>query len=366
MMTERVYNFSAGPAVLPLAVLQQAQRELVALPGVGMSVLEISHRSETFAGILKTAKDRLRTLLGIPQNYHVLFLQGGSRLQFAMVPMNLLHRTDHPADYVVTGSWGNHACQEAQRQGKVRIAWNGKATGYDRIPSPEELRLDPSAAYVHFTSNETIEGIQFASQPDTGSVPLVCDASSDLLSRPLPVDRYGLIYACAQKIAGPAGVTILIIRDDLVQHSDDSLPGYLSYRVHAENDSLFNTPCTFGIYLVNLVAQWLLDDIGGLKKMHQLNQKKAKLIYDVIDESGGFYVGHARPECRSLMNVTFRLPTDQLQSAFVHEARERGLCDLAGHRSVGGIRASLYNAMPREGVETLGQFMREFLADKRK
>ncbi len=364
-MTHRVHNFSPGPAVLPESVLMQVQRDLLALPGVGMSVLEITHRGPAFTEILQSTKDRLRRLLHIPENYQILFLQGGSRLQFSMIPMNLLRGTNRSADYVLTGSWGLKAHEEAVREGSIRVAWDGKSSGYNRFPDDAEWQVDPQAAYVYVTSNETIEGVQFAREPVTGEVPLVCDASSDFLCRPVPIARYGLIYACAQKNAGPAGVTIVIVRDDLLDRSRKDLPGYLNYRAHAKEDSLFNTPPTFAIYLVNLVAGWLLDEIGGLEAMHQQNRRKADLLYRTIDESNGFYSGHAQPASRSMMNVTFRLPNDELQSQFLKLAEQQELVNLAGHRSVGGIRASIYNAMPVASVERLRDFMCEFLQNQR-
>ena len=268
----RVFNFSAGPATLPVPVLQQAQQEMLCFPGAGASVLEISHRSREFVQILESTTHHLTKLLDIPKNYKVLYLQGGSRLQFSMVPMNFLRGSKTPADYVVTGSWGKKALAEAQKEGTVHVAWDGKADGYQRVPDEKELQLTAGSPYTYITSNETIEGVQFSSEPTTGDSPLVCDASSDFLHRPLPIDKYGLIYACAQKNAGPAGVTIVIIRDDLLDRGADSLPGYLNYRLHSENDSMYNTPPTFSIYLVNLVAQWLLEEIGGLAIMHELNQ----------------------------------------------------------------------------------------------
>jgi phosphoserine aminotransferase len=363
-LTERVFNFSPGPAVLPLPVLQQAQRELVCLPGYGMSVLEMSHRAKGFLDILAAAKSLLRELLAIPENYQIIFLQGGSRLQFSMVPMNLLRGQTGAAEYLVTGSWSKMAVDEAKREGKVNIAWDGKATNFDRLPKVGELKIAADAAYAYICSNETIQGVQFAAEPDVGSVPLVCDSSSDFLHRPLPIAKYGLIYACAQKNAGPAGVTAVIIRDDLLKRSQDSLPGYLNYNHHVKEDSLYNTPPTFAIYLMKLVLEWLKDEIGGLARMHAINQQKARLLYDAIDESGGFYRGHAQPEVRSLMNVTFRLPSEALEKEFVKEGEDRGLDGLKGHRSVGGIRASIYNAMPTAGVEVLANFMREFKQKK--
>jgi phosphoserine aminotransferase len=358
-MTGRVYNFSAGPAVLPLSVLEQVQRDLLSLPGVGASILEISHRSGAFMTILDDAKKNLRTLLSIPDDYEVLFLQGGSRLQFSMVPMNLLGR-GQAADYIITGSWGNYALAEAKKVGETRVAWDGKSTNYDRVPDRAELNLEPQAAYVHYTVNETIQGVEFQSEPEVGDVPLVCDASSNFLSRPVNIRKYGLFYACAQKNAGPSGVTVVIIRKDLLKLSEPSLPGYLNYDLHAENDSMWNTPATFGIYVLKLITEWLLNDVGGLEVMHRRNADKARLLYEELDHSGGFYAGHARAKDRSLMNVTFRLPSDELTNQFVAEAKKRDLTELKGHRSVGGIRASIYNAMPMAGVEALRDFMVEF------
>jgi phosphoserine aminotransferase len=361
-MTERVFNFSAGPAVLPVPVLEQAQRELLALPGVGASVLEISHRGKAFTEILESTKRRLSQLLSIPDNYRVLFLQGGSRMQFSMIPMNLMGSDLAPPDYLLTGSWGKNSLSEAKKVGAVRVAWDGADTNYDRLPTADQLQLNADAAYVHITSNETIQGVQFASEPDTGNVPLVCDSSSDFLHRPLDISRYGLLYACAQKNAGPAGVTIVIIREDLLARSQDQLPGYLNYKIHADADSLWNTPPVFAIYLVDLVAKWLQEEIGGLEQMHQINRDKASLLYDVIDASDGFYRGHARPQDRSIMNVTFRVGDEALEKQFLAEAEQHQLTALKGHRSVGGVRASIYNAMPVDGVRALRQFMQDFQA----
>jgi phosphoserine aminotransferase len=358
-MAHRVYNFSAGPAVLPEHVLEQVQREMLALPGVGASILEISHRSGAFAPIIDDAEKNLRKLLSISDDYAVLFLQGGSRLQFSMVPMNLLGR-GQVADYILTGSWGNDALKEAKKAGETRVAWDGKATNYDRVPDRADLNLEPQAAYVHYTVNETIQGVEFQTEPEVGDVPLVCDASSNFLSRPINVNKYGLIYACAQKNAGPAGVTVVIIRKDLLKRSDPNLPGYLNYDIHAQNGSMWNTPPTFAIYMLKLITEWLIDNVGGLEAMHRRNQDKARLLYEELDRSGGFYTGHAKPQCRSLMNVTFRLPSDELTTQFVSEAKKRELTELKGHRSVGGIRASIYNAMPMAGVEALRDFMEEF------
>jgi phosphoserine aminotransferase len=357
---ERVYNFSPGPAVLPVEVLEEAQRDLLCLPGVGVSALEISHRSPWFEDVLEQTGENLRKLLAIPQNYRVLFMQGGSRLQFSMVPMNLLGGTGRSADYIVTGTWGQMAMAEAKRNGSVRAAFNSKPTNFDRLPTAGELDIDPQAAYAHFTSNETIQGVEFLDEPPVGDVPLVCDASSDFLSRPLAIEKYGLIYACAQKNAGPAGVTAVIIRDDLLERSKDDLPSMLNYRLYADEKSMPNTPPVFAVYIMWLVTRWLEKTVGGLERMHEQNQAKAKLLYDAIDRSEGFYRGHAQPACRSLMNATFRMSDDATQSAFLKGAEARGLHYLKGHRSVGGIRASIYNAMPRAGVEALRDYMLEF------
>lgn len=358
-MTDRVYNFSPGPAVLPLPVLEQVQRDLLSLPGVGVSVLEIGHRTRWCDNLFQQTQANLRRLLAIPDNYSILFLQGGSRLQFAMVPMNL-RAEGQSADYVLTGSWGKMACEEAQRLGKARPAFTSQATNFDRLPGPHQLELDPQAAYVHVTSNETIQGVQFLDEPAVGDAPLVCDASSDFLCRPLAIERYGLLYACAQKNAGPAGVTIVIIRDDLLARGSDRLPAMLQYKLLAREDSRLNTPNVFGVYVVNLVARWLLDEVGGLDTMLEINRRKARLLYDVLDAGGGFYQGHALPQHRSLMNVTFRLPDEATEKRFLAGAEARGLHYLKGHRSVGGIRASIYNAMPPEGVEALRDYMLEF------
>lgn len=357
-MTQRIYNFSSGPAVLPEAVLVEAQRDLVALPGVGMSVLEISHRSKPFAEIIGAAERDLRELASIPTTHRVLFLQGGASLQFSMVAMNLLS-PGGAADYVVTGTWSTKAVDEARKVGTVRIAATTEADGFARVPEPDELRLDPRAAYVHVTPNETIGGVELHREYDTGAVPLVADCSSNILSRPIDIARYGLIYAGAQKNLGPSGVTLVIIRDDLLARIPAGLPTMLDYGVHVREKSLYNTPPVFGIYVLGLVAKWMKAQ-GGLAAIGAANAAKASLVYDAIDRSDGYYRGHARPTSRSTMNVTFRLPSEALEKQFVAQATARGLDGLAGHRSVGGIRASIYNAFPRAGVEALVAFMDEF------
>ena len=354
----RIFNFSAGPAVLPLPVLEQAQRELVSLPGVGMSVMEISHRSKTFEDLLGTATTDLRELASIPKHYHVLMLQGGASLQFSMVPMNLLG-TGQTADYIDTGTWADKAIKEAVRVGRVNVTGSTKADGYNRIPSPPELSLTPGAAYVHITTNNTIEGTEWRALPPVAAdVPLVADASSDILSAPLDVDRFGLMYAGAQKNLGPSGVTLVIIRDDLLQRSQSSLPSMLNYKVMAENNSLYNTPNTFGTYILGLTMKWL-KSLGGLTAIARINERKAAKLYAEIDRTG-FYRGTAQASSRSLMNVTFRLCSEELEKMFDKEATAAGLDGLKGHRSVGGMRASIYNAFPEEGVDALVDFMREF------
>jgi phosphoserine aminotransferase len=357
MMTTRIYNFSSGPAVLPLPVLEEAQRTLLALPGVGMSVLEISHRSQTFEEILHRAEADVRQVGGVPDTYAVLFLQGGPSLQFSMLPMNLL-TPGTVADYVLTGSWSEKAATEAKRVGQVRIAGTTAGEGFSRILRQAELALTPGAAYVHITSNNTIEGTQWPALPDVGDVPLVSDASSDIFSRPIDVSRHGVIYAGAQKNIGPAGVTVVIIRKDLLERSSTGLPTMLNYAVHADNGSLYNTPPVFAIYVLGLALQWIIAR-GGLPAMARLNGRKAATLYADIDRSG-FYRGTAHADSRSLMNVTFRLPSEDLERRFVRDAAAAGLDGLKGHRSVGGIRASIYNAFPEEGVDALVQFMRDF------
>ena len=357
---QRVFNFAAGPAVLPLPVLEEIQRDLVALPGVGMSVLEISHRSKAFESILVQAEADIRTLGSVPANYKVLFLQGGASTQFSMVPMNLLD-AGATADYIDCGSWAEKAIKEAKKVGIVNVAASTKADNYARLPSQSELRLTPGASYVHVTSNNTIEGTEYKTLPDTGTVPLVNDTSSDMFSHPIDVARHGLIYAGAQKNMGPAGLTIVIVRDDLLQRSvakKATLPTMLNYAVHAENRSLYNTPPAFAVYATGLVMKWLLQQ-GGLPAMAAVNERKAGKLYAEIDRTG-FYRGTAAREDRSLMNVTFRLASEELEKQFVKESTAAGLDGLKGHRAVGGMRASIYNAFPEEGVDALVSFMRDF------
>lgn len=361
--TDRIFNFSPGPAVHPVSVLREVQEEMLCLPGAGCSILELSHRDKAFLDILHGAEQSLRDLLGISDQYAVLFLQGGSRLQFSMVATNLLRGTGKTAQYLLTGSWSKYAIQEAVKEGNAKAIYDSKATNYNCLPKPGDYQAASDAAYLYYCSNETIQGVQFAAEPECpADVPLVCDASSDFMCRPLEMDRYGILYACAQKNAGPAGVTVVIIRKDLLDKAPADLPGYMLYKNHAENDSEWNTPPTFAIYVLGKVAKWIANDIGGLAAMKSLNERKAALLYDVIDAHSGFYQGHAAIDARSLMNVTFRLPSDELQAAFLKQASAQDLGNLAGHRSVGGIRASIYNAMPIDGVETLASFMKDFAA----
>lgn len=357
-MEKRIYNFSAGPAVLPEEVLLEAQKDLFCLPGVGMSVLEISHRSKTFDKIHQGAEEGMRKLLDIPDNYYILFLQGGATLQFSMVPLNLM-TINKKADYIVTGVWSKKAVKEAKRVGTVNIAASTEEGGFKRIPTQNELKLDPEADYVHFTSNNTIYGTQWKTEPEVGNVPLVCDASSDFMHKKIDVTKYALIYAGAQKNLGPSGVTVVIIRKDLLERSSESLHTYLNYKIHAENNSLYNTPTVFGIYIINLVTKWLLN-MGGLDEMYKRNLEKAQILYDCIDNSNGYYIGHAEKDSRSLMNVTFNLRTPELEKKLIDEATDAGFDGLKGHRSVGGLRASIYNAFPKKGVEDLVTFMEDF------
>ncbi len=355
--TTRIFNFAAGPAVLPLPVLEEAQRDLLALPGVGMSVLEISHRSKTFDDIIQSCEADIRRLASIPADYHVLFLQGGASLQFSMVPMNLLP-PGGSADYIVTGAWSQKAVKEAKRVGAVNIAATTEPENFKRVPRQDEIKLSKGAAYVHYTSNNTIFGTEWQYMPDLGDAPIVCDTSSDMFSRPIDISKHALIYAGAQKNLGPSGVTLVIVRDDMVKRSPATLPTMLSYSVHAENKSLYNTPNTFGIYLMRLTMKWLLAN-GGLAGIAKANERKAAKLYAEIDRTG-FYRGHAEKDSRSRMNITFRLPSEDLEKAFAKEATAAGLDGLKGHRSVGGIRASVYNAFPEEGIDALVQFMKEF------
>jgi len=353
----RVFNFGAGPAMLPEPVLRQVAGELLDWHGSGMSVMEMSHRGKEFIGIHAQAEADLRELLAIPKHYKVLFLQGGAAGQFSIVPMNLLRGRDS-ADYVVSGYWGKKAIAEARRYCKVNIAASSEDTKFTCVPKQDRWKLDPKAAYVHITSNETIEGVEFHWIPDTGAVPLVTDASSHILSRPMDVGRFGLIYAGAQKNVGPAGLTIVIVREDLMGHAMPATPSVFDYKVQAAADSMHNTPPSFALYVSGLVFQWL-KQLGGLKKIEEINIAKAKILYDYLDQTE-FYHAPVVKEDRSRMNVQFRLRSAELDAEFLKQAERRGLTQLKGHRAIGGMRASIYNAMPIEGVKALVEHMREF------
>lgn len=355
---KRVHNFNAGPSAMPISVLEKAQAELLSFNGCGMSVMEMSHRSKEFEGIIKTAEADLRELMGIPANYKVMFLQGGASLHFAMEAMNF-RPAGASADYIVTGAWSKAAVKEAVKLGTTNVVFNGEAEKFNRLPAGE-LAFDPKAAYVHICHNETIHGVEFKSEPVLpAGVPLFCDMSSDFVSQPVDVSKYGMIYAGAQKNAGPAGVVIVIVREDMLERVPANLPTMLDYKIMAEKESLYNTPPCWSIYMCGLVFQWI-KGIGGLDAIYKINQEKAKLIYDVIDKSGGYYRGHAQPESRSIMNIPFRMGSEELEDLFVKESKKAELIGLKGHRSVGGLRASIYNAVPVESVKALADFMVEF------
>lgn len=357
-MKQRAYNFNAGPSALPLAVLEKAQKEFVDFQGTGMSVMELSHRSAAYEEVHNQAISRLKSLLSIPDQYEVLFLQGGASLQFSMIPMNFLS-AGQQAGYIMTGSWSEKAIKEAELFGKPYHIASSKKNQYRTIPALSELTFNEQDAYVHLTSNNTIYGTQWKEFPETGNIPLIADMSSDILSRPIDVSRFALIYAGAQKNLGPSGVTVVIIRKDLLEKENSDAPTMLKYSTHAKTNSLFHTPPTFGIYMLGEVLRWV-EEQGGIDVITQKNEEKAKIIYDTIDQSHGFYYGHAEKDSRSLMNITFRLNDEDLEKKFLTEAKEAGFVGLNGHRSVGGCRASAYNAVPREACEALSEFMMEF------
>ncbi|MBN2345108.1 MAG: 3-phosphoserine/phosphohydroxythreonine transaminase [Candidatus Aminicenantes bacterium] len=354
------YNFYAGPAILPQEVMKKAQEELLDLNGIGLSILEISHRSKDFEAVITTAEAKIRQLLGVPENFTVMFLGGGASLQFGMLPMNLL--IGKKADYVNTGAWAKKAIKEAKLFGTVNVAGSSEDKNFSYIPG--DLKLSADAQYVHITSNETIGGIQWAKFPETGGVPLIIDMSSDIFSRRIDFKNIGMIYAGAQKNIGPAGVTLVIMRNDLIEACSEGLTTMLSYKTHAKEKSLYNTPPCFAIYIIKLVMDWI-EALGGLEAVEKVNNEKAKAIYDAIDHSGGYFRGTAETKDRSKMNVTFRLPSEELEEKFVNEAKKAGFIGLKGHRSVGGCRASIYNAMGLEGVKALVQFMEKFAAENK-
>ena len=351
---DRVYNFAAGPAVLPLPVLEKAQKEMTDFAGTGMSVMEMSHRSKPFEEIMAGAESALRDLLSIPQNYKVLFLQGGASLQFAMVPLNI----GSPGDYVISGYFAKKAFEEAAKLGTANVAASSQAEDFSRVPAVDPAGLNPGASYVHVTSNNTIYGTQMKRFPDAGAIPLVADMGSDFLSRPVDVSKFGLIYAGAQKNAGPAGLTVVIIREDLLSRPHGVIPTMLEYKVHADGRSMYNTPPTYSVYVAKLVFDWLIRQ-GGLSVMARRNEEKARALYDVLDGSEMFKGTAFQPD-RSPMNVTFVLPTEDLTKKFLTQAQAAGFSGLKGHRAVGGVRASLYNAMPLDGARALASFMKEF------
>ena len=360
LTVSRKFNFSAGPAVLPVPVLEKVQSELLALDGVGSSVLEISHRSPAFDRILESCRNRLTQLLGVPDSHEILFLQGGSVLQFSMIPLNISDPNNR-SSYVVSGSWSKKAFAEAKRLSKPTCVWDGSDKNFSKLPNWRDLEFDSQTAFIYIASNETIQGVQFPQLPDTGDIPLVIDASSDFMSHPINWDNIGLYYGCAQKNAGVSGLTTVIVNRELLSRAPDNLPGYLTYSNHVENDSRYNTPPVFGIYVLDLICQWVQEQFGDLATLQTHNKRKASILYDVIDNSE-FFVGHADPENRSNMNVTFKLANPDLDSKFKEFAAKSDLVSLGGHRSVGGFRASIYNAMPIEGVELLANVMRNFEA----
>lgn len=359
-------NFSGGPGALPEKVLQQVQEAIIEVPEVGLSILGISHRSDWFAAVISELENNIRKLLGVTNDYHVLFLQGGATQQFSMVPMTLLRGKSHAAEYLHTGYWSGKAIPEARREGPVRVVWSGSNHDFNRLPSDDELDLSADAPYFHYISNETVEGLQFQRLPGREDVPRICDMSSDFLSRPCEAERYSLIYAHAQKNIGPAGVTVVLVRDELLKGANTELPGFLDYRSHVRAHSNFNTPPVFAIYVVLLVTRWLLNDIGGTARMAEINHRKAELMYRMLDDSDGFYRGRAAFRDRSLMNVVFNLPSPELEHRFLSDALESGFSGLAGHRAIGGMRASLYNALTLSAVERLAEFMEGFRLAHRK
>jgi len=359
-------NFSGGPGALPESVLLQARDAMIEVPEVGLSVLGISHRSDWFAAVISELEANIHALLGLPENYDVLMLQGGATQQFSMLPMMLLRGKKHPADYLHTGYWSGKAIPQARREGPIRVLWSGEACGFTRLPGDDELPFSPDAPYLHYVSNETVEGVQFHRVLGRDDVPRVCDMSSDFLSRPCEAERFAFIYAHAQKNIGPAGVTVVLVRDDLLDGSPTDLPGFLDYRSHIKAHSNYNTPPVFAIYVVLLVTRWLLNEIGGVAKMGELNQQKAALLYRLLDTSDGFYRGRADVQDRSLMNVAFNLENSDLEQRFLAEALAAGFSGLAGHRAIGGIRASIYNALTLPAVEELAGFMDDFQRRQRK
>lgn len=357
---KRVFNFSAGPAAIPIEVLQKAQEEMLSVNGIGMSVMEISHRSKEFWGILNKARDGVRELLSVPDDYDVLFVQGGASMQFSMIPLNFLKKNE-TADYILTGWWGRKAHADAEICGSVNTIYSGAENNWTNAPREGELNFTPSAKYVHYVANETIEGVEFKYDVNAGDIPVICDMSSNIMSKPVDISNYAMIYFGAQKNIGPSGIATVIIRRDMLERVNPGLHPVMDYKQISENDSMVNTPNTWSIYFVGLVCDWLKEK-GGLAAMEKINLEKAAEIYSAIDSSDGFFTGHAAREVRSNMNVSFHLPTAELDKKFVEEAEGHDLSGLAGHRVLGGVRASIYNAFPREGITALTDFMRDFAA----
>ncbi|MEE9429975.1 MAG: 3-phosphoserine/phosphohydroxythreonine transaminase [Melioribacteraceae bacterium] len=357
-MEKRIYNLSAGPCTLPEEVMLEAQKDFYSYKGEGLSVMEMSHRSKSYDDIIVSAEKDIRTLLNISDDYAVMFLQGGATMQFSMIPLNIMP-PNNKADYINTGAWSKKAIKEAKRVGEVNVAASSEDSNFNYIPKQDAFNLTADASYVHYTSNNTIFGTGFKTEPEVGNVPLVCDMSSDILSKPVDVNKYGLIYAGAQKNMGPAGAALVIIKKSLLERSPDTLHTYLNYNIHASKGSMYNTPPTYTIYIMGLVYKWLLKN-GGLEAMQKVNEAKGKLLYDAIDNSGGYYKGAAAIEDRSLMNVTFNLQSEELEKKFIAEGIAKDFIGLKGHRSVGGVRASIYNAFPTKGVEDLVELMNNF------
>lgn len=354
----RKFNFNPGPSTLPLEVLEELQKNIVEYGSAGMSIIEMSHRSPEYSKIHQELKADLRRVFAVPDNFDILFLGGGATLQFGMIPMNFLTK-DKTADYIVTGTWAKKAANDAKLFGNITIAATSEPDKFSRIPKQEELKLSPNAEYVHICSNNTVAGTQWHTYPDTGNIPLFADMSSDIMSRRVDFSPFGFIYAGAQKNLGPAGAAIIIIRQDILEKGNDGLPAYLSYKTHAPKDSLYNTPPVFALYIIGLVVKWI-DRQGGLDKLEKMNEKKGELLYGTMDADADYFRGTVQKDSRSLMNVTMRLPSEELEKKFIAEAAAQDLHGLKGHRSVGGIRASIYNAMPYEGVEKLTDFMKKF------
>jgi len=366
MISRNALNFSGGPGALPEVVLAQVEAAIKEVPEVGLSILGISHRSDWFASIVEETENNIRTLLGLSKDFHILFLQGGATQQFSMVPMTLLRGQKHAAEYLDTGYWSSKVVTEARREGPVKVLWSGESCGFNRLPADEELAFSPDAPYLHYVSNETVEGLQFQRVLGRDDVPRVCDMSSDFLSKPCDANKFSVIYAHAQKNIGPAGVTIVLVHDTVVKASSDELPSFLNYRRQVESHSNLNTPPVFAIYVVLLVTRWLLNDVGGLDNMEQTNRHKAELLYAMLDNSDGFYSGWSSKADRSQMNVAFKLPDEMLEKKFLAESHEAGFSGLSGHRAIGGIRASIYNALSLPAAEKLTNFMDDFMRKNRK